>query len=239
MYIEAAKARVYEQLKNCPCGQQDVNRNDIDELIDLVSMATCWTQHPCETFLMEGREEVVDLPDCMDSCDVFTFDPFYKPLLLDSEGNPEDVSFKVIKQKGTTEQEIEVSDYIYSKTDNVFKIHLPIPDCKCGCECCDCPTHYKLAVTYVAGYYEIPDCILPLFCEALKYLIDKNKCDCEQCQECKQNYDQVEVTIPNAADLQLRFKAIFVGILAEQYKRQLGLISLCHSRNERFWGFMV
>lgn len=235
---------VYEQLTSyCPClcmgSDEELNKRNIDELINLISVATCWTQRPCETFLMEERREVIDLPDCMDDCELFEFDPFYHPFLLNDDGDPADFTFTLVEQRGTEETEIEITDYIYSMTDEIFKLNLPIPSCKCGCDPCGCPTHYKLVVTYTAGYHEIPDCLLPLFCEALKIVIDKNKCDCEECQECAKKYGEYTVNYDEADSLKLRLTGYFIDTLTKQYINQLGLISLCSDKRKRYWGFVV
>lgn len=208
---------------------------DVDELIQLMSVYTCWTQSPCETFLMSERKEVMSLPDCMDECEVFTFRPFYHPFDENS------FEFTLVSQTGIEETTTTITDFSYSEIDENFKMLLPIPDCKCGCRPkCGCPTKYKLLVTYQAGYEELPDCIIPIMCEALQYIIDKNKCDCDKCSECDKKYDEdrTEVIVEEAASITDRLKYYFAKVLTEQYKRQLSLISLCERPNE-LWGFRV
>lgn len=227
---------IYEQLRSCPCDNTKVKTEDIDELINLVSMATCWTQKPCETFLSSDREEIIDLPDCKDDCGVFVFEPFYEPFV------PTSFKFTLIEQKGIEEEPTEITEFRYSEIDNQFKLKLPLPDCKCGRDPCGCPTDYKMKVEYVAGYELIPDCLLPLFCEALQYIVDKNKCDCSDCQTCSNEYedDRIKVVVPDAADLTQRLKAYFMDILTKQYARQLGLISLCGKKSiEKLWAVVV
>lgn len=224
---------IYKQLSE-QCNCITVNESDIDELINLVSIYTCWTQKPCETFLSGERREVLDLPDCMDECEVFTFEPFYSPFDEDS------FSFTLVAQTGIEEETTEITDFSYSELDGNFKMILPIPSCRCHAPKCGCPTKYKLLVTYVAGYEELPECLIPLFCEALQYIKEKNNCSCDKCQKCDAKYeeDKTEILIDNAATLTDQLKNYFIRVLAMQYRRQLSLISLCQRLNE-LWGFRV
>lgn len=225
---------IYEQLsEKCNC-IRDFKETDVDELINLVSVYTCWTQSPCETFLSNDRREVVDLPDCMDECEVFTFEPFYYPF------NPKSFSFTLITQTGIEEQTTQITDFAYSEIDGNFKMVLPIPSCKCCRPQCGCPTTYKLLVTYVAGYEQLPDCLIPIFCEALQYIKEKNNCDCDKCLTCENKYedDKTAILVYDAATLTDQLKNYFIRVLTEQYKRQLSLISLCRRPNE-LWGFRV
>lgn len=227
---------IYEQLRDCPCGNEKANDVDIDELINLISMATCWTQKPCETFLSSDRREIVDLPGCKDDCGVFVFQPFYYPFV------PESFKFSLVEQKGIEEEYIEITDFAYSEIEEVFKLNLPIPSCECGCDPCGCPTTYKMVVEYTAGYELIPDCLMPLFCEALQYITEKNLCDCSECQSCDNKYDddKVRVVVPDASTLTERLKAYFMNTLTRQYARQLSLISICdRKRVETLWAVVV
>lgn len=226
---------IYDQLRNhCDCIKDEITDADIDELVSLISMYTCWQQKPCDTFLQSMRKQVVELPDCVDDCNVFEFEPFYEPFDVSS------FTFTLVSQTGIEETSTVLTNVSYSEVDELFRLNLPIP----GCECmpnCGCPTHYKLLVEYVAGYDEIPECLLPLFCEALQYIKEMKKCDCSQCQTCDNKYDadKVEVLVYDAAKLTDQLKVYFVKTLTEQFKRQLSLISLCHKRENELWGFRV
>ena len=232
---EIEPTTVYEQLATkCNC-IGSVEQSDVEELINLISLYTCWTQKPCETFLSGERREVLELPDCMDECEVFSFTPFYHPF------DKESFAFTLIAQKGTEEETTEITDFSYSEIDDDFKMVLPIPNCRCNCRNkCDCPTKYKLLVTYVAGYDLLPDCMIPLMCEALQYIKEKNKCDCSKCTTCDNKYenDQVPILVDDADTITLQLKNYFIRVLSNQYKRQLSLISLCERQNE-LWGFRV
>lgn len=219
---------VYEQLSEyCDC--LDVNSQDVDELINLVSMATCWCLSPCETFLSSDRTEVVQLPDCLDDCDVLTFEPYFQPF------EPDSFVFSLVEVNGTEETVTPITTYSYSETMKLFRVSLPLENCKCK-PVCGCKPEYMMKVEYVAGYDLIPECLLPAFCEALQYVIERRKCDCE-CQEC--NYDaQTEVLVSDAAKITDQLKVYFVNLLTAQYKRQLALISLCDMRFS-IWGLVV
>ena len=225
---------IYEQLSTqCNC-IGTVSEADVDELIHLISVYLCWAQKPCETLLSGERKEVLELPDCVDDCEVFTFEPFYHPF---DEGSFE---FTLIAQTGIEETATPITDFAYSETDDNFKMLLPIPNCRCKGRQCGCETKYKLLVTYVAGYEELPDCILPLLCEALQYIKEKNDCSCDKCSACDNKYeeDKTEILIDNAATLTDQLKNYFIRVLAHQYKKQLSMLSLCKHPSE-LWGFRV
>lgn len=219
---------IYEQLENyCDCIQ--VNTEDVDELVNLVSMATCWALSPCETFLSERRQEVIKLPLCLDNCEVITFEPYFTPF------KPESMKMHLVEVNGIKERKYPVKDFAYSETTNSFRIDPNLPTCKCK-PVCGCEKEYYLVAEYIAGYDEIPECLLPAFCEALQYVVDRRKCECE-CQEC--NYDdKTEVLVYNAASITNQLKVYFVEMLSEQYKRQLSMISLC-DQHLSIWGYVA
>lgn len=227
---------VYEQIQDfCECQEGTYTESDIDELIDLISMATCWTQTPCETFLSSARTESVDLPDCLDECQVFEFRPYYRPFSVES------FDFKLVKYEGIEEDLIDITEYSYSEVDGLFRLKLPVPSCKCRPCVCGCEPEYRLLVRYTAGYEELPDCLLPLFCEALQYVSEKNACDCSDCAVCAAgggNDMQPVIEYEDGANITDRLQYYFVSLLSEQYKRQLGLISLC-GECYGLWGEVV
>lgn len=225
---------IYEQLKDyCDC--QEVNKKDVDELVGLISMATCWRDKPCDTFLAEERQEVIDLPDCLDECAVFEFAPFYHPYDIDS------FSFTLLEQKGIDENSVPITDYHYSEVEHLFKLQLSdVPSCKCDVCTCGCKPTYKLVVTYTAGYEDLPDCLLPVFCETLQWVNEKNNCDCEGCQPCKEAMADLQY-VPDFKDgpsITDRLADYFLKFLTRQYIRELSLISLCED-NSYLKGFIV
>lgn len=218
---------VLEQLTEyCDC--VEAKESDVNELIDLISMYTCWTTKPCETFLTAERKEVVDVPDCVCECDVFTFEPLYRPF------DPDSFTFTLIEQDGINETATDITDYIYSVVDENFKIKLPLNECGCK-DRCGCDPNYKLLVTYVAGYDLIPECLLPVFCEALQWIKFKNTCDCEECQPCQ--VEQTEGVIDEAS-LTGRLEDFFLNTLTIQYTKQLALIAVCRA-HIGLWGVVV
>lgn len=217
---------IYEQLREyCEC-VEDISNKDIDELVDIVSMASCWCNSPCETFLMSSRKEIIELPQCENVCcdNIYEFRPFYHPF------DEKSFTFKVIKQKGLEEEEVE-TEIVYSETDEVFKVKL----------LCECGSTYKLIATYDAGYELIPECLLPVFCEIIDLIKSKNTCECEGCQSCgsENPNNQIDYGVYPQGDLiTASVKAELTNILAKQYIKQIGLISLCDNYNE-MWAVIV
>ena len=223
---------IYDQLRDhCNCIKEEITDEDIDELVSLISMYTCWQQKPCETFLSSERKQVIELPDCIDDCDIFEFEPFFYPFDVSS------FTFTLVSQTGIEETSTALTNFAYSETDELFRINLPLPGCACRPDC-GCPTKYKLLVKYVAGYDELPECLIPIFCEAMQYIKEMKKCDCEKCQTCENDYgeNQQEVFRYTITD---QLKLYFVQTLTEQFKRQLSLISLCDRKISELWGFRV
>jgi hypothetical protein len=219
-----------EQLTEyCDC--TDVEERDVNELISLISTYTCWAQKPCETFLLSERREVKDLPDCICDCDIFTFRPYFAPFEVDS------FTFTLVEQNGINEIETPVTTYIYSEADEEFRMELPLPSCKCRPDPCGCKSKYKLVVTYVAGYENIPECLLPFFCESLQWIREKNKCDCEKCEGCEEQ-PLTKETMVDYTTITGQLQERIVAIMTRQYFNQLSLISLCR-RVPDLWGVVV
>lgn len=217
-------ADIVEQLTEyCDC-VGSVEEKDVQEIIDLVSMLTCWTDEPCDTFLLGGRTEVVELPSCLDCS--FRFEPFYHPFDLDS------FKFTVVELDGTTVTETEVTDYVYLNGE--FILNLPLPDCKCIPKHCGCEPEYTLRVEYEAGYEGLPDCLLPVFCNLLDVIQAKNTCDCEK--DCACNTEG-SIQYATGDVVTAALETDLGKMLVEQYKRQLALISLCDKWD--LWGFVV
>lgn len=221
---------VKEQLAEyCDC--LDVEEKDVDELINLISSYTCWTGKVCDTFLSAERKEVIDLPNCVCDCDVFEFDPFYVPFEEDS------FTFTLIEQNGIEESATEITDYIYSEADENFRMELPLDSCDCHVTC-GCEPNYKLLVTYTAGYEELPECLLPVFCEALQWIKIKNTCDCNQCDPCEESTERRYYEI-DYTTLTGRLQDYFLNTLTMQYARQLGMIALCDRYRYKLWSVVV
>lgn len=225
---------ITEQLQE-KCNCTEVNDADVEEMVNLVSMATCWTQKPCETFLMSERRELIELPDCLDNCKVFEFRPFYHPFEADS------FTFTIVETDELEETLIPVTDYMYSQVHDVFRLKLPLKSCKCMMPDCGCSPKYSLLVTYDAGYEEIPDCLIPVFCMLIAVIKDKNECNCDHCQSCDKirNANDIDQYVYANGDVITPQIDMWVAeLLQKQYKRQLGLISLCEYFSE-MWGVIA
>lgn len=216
----------------------EVTEKDVLDLISVVSLATGWMQEPCETFELSERREVIDLPSCMDC--PYTFEPFYQPY------DPDSFTFELLKIKGL-EEEVIPADFVYSEYAKVFRVDTGLPKCLCACDECGCPTEYKLVVKYNAGYEEIPDCLLPVFCNLIEVIHEKNSCDCGTCGDCgddEAHYDKYGNLITNivkykSGDVTSVFlETDLAKMLVQQYKNQLGMLSLYKS-DHNVWGYVV
>lgn len=246
---------VLEQLKAyCTCVGEDVTEADVADLINVVSMAACWQRVPCETFLKGARREVIDLPSCAD-CPI-TFEPYYQPFIgvtqeevydgvteqtttVEVPFGLDDFKFYLVKTQGleTETTEIDRANWRYSDVDGVFRIDPGLPSCKCQCNPCEvCPTEYRLVVEYQAGYGELPDCLLPVFCNLLDVIMAKRNCDCANDCGCEGQEEQVKYATGDVVSVAL--ETDLGKLLVENYKNQLGLISLCRGR-KYLWGVVV
>lgn len=206
------------------CSCQDIDEKDVVEAIDLVSMYTGWANQPCETFLLGQRKEVIEFPSCH-PC-TWEFNPFYRPF------DPESFTFTLVKQKGLEEMSESV-EFVYSEVDENFRLAIP-NHCKCG-HSCGCNPTYKLVVVYDAGFDAIPDCLLPVFCELVRIIHDKNLCCKDSCgcsSEEENNYQYEDEDLAKSLEETMR------EILTEQYKRLLGQISLYEHR-PGVWGTVI
>ena len=224
----ACNDSIYEQLTEY-CGCVDVEEKYVEEMIHLVSMATGWGgENPCDTFLENTRREVIDLEPCVD-CPI-EFKPYYRPF------NPDSFSFKLIKIDGLTETATDL-DFGYIESEGLFRVDTGLSDCDCRV-ICGCEPKYKLVVEYTAGYPELPDCLLPVFCNLVEVIHAKNSCDCEECG-CETNYgenDQQPIVKYKNGDVVTVFLENDLGkMLVEQYKMQLGMLSI-YEPPSRIWG---
>lgn len=216
---------IYDQLKDyCDC--TEVKEADVDELVSLISMATGWQTNPCDSFLSGERREVIDLPSCSD-CPI-TFEPYYHPFV------PESFRFYLAKTEGVSETVTEITDFSLH-ADGKFYVDTGLPSCSCGCSTCGCEPEYKMIVEYIAGYEDLPECLLPVFCAVLELIKEKNKCGCPGDCPC-----EGEEEINNVAGdvLTANLFTDITELLVDQYKRQIATLSLYRSTNA-IWGCVV
>lgn len=224
---------IYDQLKDyCNClrvndvQSLDFNKN-IDLLIDLISSLTCWKNNPCETFLSSDREEVFDvgmIHSCYCDNNLLILELRYKEI------KKETITVKLQIREGIKFTEIEVSpdDFDFNVYEN--KLYIDLSNYS-GIDPCNCINLHKVIIQYVAGYNLIPECLLPVFCDYLQYVIQMNRCDCN-CVQCEEKVENEEPVEPDTVSEYIQ-NSIFVS-----YARQLETISICKSKIE-FRGLVV
>lgn len=238
---------MYRQLlQYCTC-VEDADDRDVTDMIGVVSLATGWALNPCESFELGERREVIDLPSCMDC--PYEFTPYYAPFDADS------FTFTLIKRKGLEEERVALPDFRYigfdmrdMKYEGSFLVDTGLPKCDCTCEDeCGCPTEYMLMVEYTAGYDTIPECLLPVFCNLLTVIHAKNSCDCGGCAcnsgdtttyDADGNVVTQEIKYPSGDVVSVFLETDLAKMLVEQYKNQLGMMSLL-KYNHNVWGMVV
>lgn len=221
---------IINQLKGfCSCVEKATDE-DIAELVNVISIATCWMQKPCETFLLGDRREIIDLPPCAD-CPII-FEPFYHPFDVDT------FEFSLITIEGIEETITPITEFAYHEADGLFHVIPGLPSCKCGCQKkCGCPTEYKLLVKYKAGYEVIPDCLLPVFCNVLEVIHAKNECNC--CSDCGcEAKDENEIKYASGDVVSVALETDIGKMLVEDYKDMIGMMSLCGQPRD-LWGMVV
>lgn len=220
-------ADIVTQLEEyCPCVDSP-DTEDIQEIVSIISMYTCWTNTPCETFLLGERREVVDLPPCLDCA--FEFEPFYTPF------DTESFDFVIVKQEGSTITEEHV-DAVYNRATGKFIVDTGLPSCNCYRKCSPCKADIKLVVTYEAGYERLPECLLPVFCNLLEVIKAKNECDCEKDCGCNSE-NQQNIKYAEGDIVTVQVETELGKIILHQYMKQISLISLCVERH--IWGDVV
>ncbi len=224
---------IYEQLKNyCDCLKtSDVNADNfnqnINQLIDLISTLTCWKSKPCETLLSSDRQEVFDI-NAVKSCwcdnGLMIVDLYYK------EVKEETIKVTVQIRNGVQFEDLEIdtSDYSFNVYENKLYIDLSKYNIN---DFCSCEKVHKVIVEYTAGFELLPECLLPIFCDYLQYVIEYNRCDCN-CDTCEDDTTNEEPQEPDTIEEYIQ-NSIFIA-----YKRQLETISLC-GRNNWFVGMVV
>lgn len=237
---------VYEQLYDyCDCVRELIGDDGVsdptfikyvDEMIHLISLKTCWINDPCETLLNSERIEIIQVDPfnkCCCDAGIIKFTPYYTPFNADS------VSIELIEISGIHETitEIDPNDYAYSTSCK--QILIDVTD-YVNFDLCNCQSIWKLRIKYDAGYIEIPECLLQLFCDILHVIYDKNNCNCEKCQACTGNntYNDVVIEYAEGDTISPKIDQYLNILVLNMYNEQLGLLSLC-DRCSGIWAVVV
>lgn len=238
--------RVINQLKdNCDCLPKMTENEfiaNVDQMIYIISLMTCWVKDKCDTFLNSPRKETLDL-SCIEPCNcdgtILDFKPFYRPF------QPETFEVYVVTMNGLHEtvEKIPEDKIFYSDFFQKLRIDLNGYAEICDMDICGCPGEQKLVVNYDAGYEQLPDCLIPVFCRVLSTFAEANDCECETCTTCQiDSKDIVEVKEVTGFDKQdwasLSFDRFTKKLLSTAFRKQLGLISLCPGRRN-IWGLIA
>lgn len=224
-----------EQIKTyCNCiGKYD--DKDIKEALNIIASATCWHSDGVPSFAKMEREEIIEVDL---SCCRYEFVPYYKPFDKTS------FEFKLVRvPKNPTEPMKVTNNLTFEYFNGVFYVDTPL-DCKCECECTcgdDCGEEVRLVATYIAGYEEFPDWILPIMCDIVQLVHAKRECKCDDTCACGYTKNQEEVVTYAKGDVithELQNNEL-AKILVNEYKDLLGAISLCGDVKEEIWGSVV
>lgn len=231
---------IREQLKaHCDCLPEmddHLFNKVLKRAISHISSVTCWRNEFCATFLNEKRTELVNIGAILIcGCDagLVKLNPWFsgrKGDLID----PETFEVEIIRVQGLSEETnvLPLHDFAYITSKNELRMNLlnfvDVTDC--------CPTELQAKITYYAGYDQIPDCLLDLFCDLMRVIHDITKCDCSTCQKCTSEDlqatevdDITEPTIDNFINT----------IITTGYRKNLGLMSNCKKVNGKPWGAKV
>lgn len=236
---------IIEQIKeNCDClSEKDIESGLVDksisQLIQLISTLTCWTNRDstCATFLSSDRQELFDINAIQQCghCDhgLMDVELFYLPIV------PESIKVKVLTRTGIKFEEHILDESLYSFNPYESVLYIDLKDF-IFCNPCNCDVVEKVIVDYVAGYEELPECLLPIFCDLLSYLIEMNRCECaKSCDPCTLEPIE-EVTLTGYESDEQKTTYDFIrNTITNAYARQLELMSLCGRRRKRFWGTVV
>lgn len=234
---------VVEQLLDyCEC-IKDIDKDEavlernVEELLNLISINTCWSREPCETLLNSPRQEYIDVGEIKKcSCEggIVTFTPYYYPF------NPDSFEVTLVRIEGIKEELTPISedDWAYISSEGDLRIDLSeyVTNDRCGCKAI-----YKLAIDYDAGFEEIPDCLLKVFCDMLHIIFAKNTCDCSVCQSCKASGTDTLIEFDEDDTISQKIDSYLTNFLWDAYRDQLSLISLCGRdiNDSNVWGVVI
>lgn len=232
---------IIEQLSSsCDCisdneWESSKLESNITEFLDLISTMTCWKTKACENFLSSEREEVFDV-DIITDCRNCDSGLVVKTLYFD-EVQTDSIEVKILIRNRLEFEEIEIPSEDFAFNPYTGELYVDLSDYAVG-DACTCDKVIKMIVTYVAGYETLPDCLLPVLCDYLDYVIDMNKCSCS-CSVCDSDSTSDVVIEEPENDEYISIKLRIRNMITENYMRQLEFISLCGTRKYLFTGMVV
>lgn len=240
---------IIEQLKtNCDCISENEWEDskleaNITEFLDLISTMTCWKTKSCENLLLTERTEIFDIDDLVYKCGECDNGLVIKQLYFDLI-QPDSITVKIIVREGIQIKEIEIPEELYTFNPYTGEIYIDLSDYLPLSGECSCEKILKLIVTYDAGYETLPECLFPILCDFLDYVIDMNKCTCGGCSTCESDSTQDVVIVEGETDNEefIPVKLQIRNLITTNYMRQLEFISLCGDRaygNIMFNGLVV
>ena len=230
---------VAKQIKeNCDCF---IDRSDeelevmADELINLISLFTCWTLEPCETLLSSLRTERLHVPcinDCLDD-HYLRFRPYYQ-FGIDSDS----ISITVLRQQGvnTVREELDASEFGITDVKGYFEFIIDIESFakRCACSCSN--EEIYLEINYDAGFDELPKCLFPEVCDVLT-IMTASKIGCGSVDDCcsmSKTDIGYKLQSKRIGELSWTWKQdkdsseyLFNQLIIKNKFKALGLISLC------------
>lgn len=242
---------IIQQLKNyCDCFPEldgespdkilEIEKN-VSELIRYISSLTCWAKNPCETFLLSERAQLYRIDtDIIERCDCFN--AILEVCMAYDMISSDSIKIELIELQGITKTVYELTDeeFLYDEDQDILRVNIGNYIEKCQCRR-QCKKSYALKITYEAGYEQIPDCLLGMFCDLLHVIFEKNKCSCERCQACNaQNNTDVVIEYDEADTASPQIQSYIASLVVSGYKKQLGMISICDKcADDMFWGLVV
>lgn len=153
------------------------------QIIRFISMVTCWTEGPLDTFFTQVRKQVFEAKQvwaCRPNCCECDPDQIIIPLdynPLDPQQPFIDAWITVMINGQPVKEKISwqyLSDHYDWSTGKLYIMRDDFPDTLMyrGGLCCMCRRKLTITILYNAGYREIPAGLLPLICPLMAKLED-------------------------------------------------------------------
>lgn len=241
MGIELVQQQLIDK---CPC-YKDCEVDDVkgmaDQLVDNISLSTCWTTKSCETLLYSDREERIEFP-CL-TCDccgnIERFRPYFQ------EGISKDTTeVTIITQSGldTEEVKVDVNDFGVTKVKGYYEFLVNLENYGNYCNCSNCDVMY-IVFKYKAGYEKLPDCLFPEVCDLIK-VMEASNLGCGGIDDCcKMTQAEVGYALKSKKKGEISytweqntegFAYLFNQLLIGNMFKNLGMISLCGTHTDDY-----